>query len=116
MFRNIKQIAVAGFAIAMFVAMGVAQSGQPSPPATKGTQSSKANLVDINSATSEQLDALPGVGSAYAQKIIDGRPYHSKHDLVTKKVIPQSVYDKIKDQIVARHPSTSGTAAKASPK
>lgn len=116
MFRNIKRIAVVIFAVALFAAMAVAQSSQPSPPATKGTQSSKANLVDINSATSEQLDALPGIGSAYAQKIIDGRPYHNKHDLVTKKIIPQSVYDKIKDQIIAHHPSTSGTAAKASPK
>src|SRR5215472_8416392 len=68
----------------------------------KSSKSSKSSTnasekLDINSATKDQLDALPGIGDAYAQKIIDHRPYSTKRDLVLKKVIPQSTYDQIKD-------------------
>lgn len=78
-----------------------AVSAHPAAMLNSGTPQAD-NLLDINSATKDQLDALPGIGPAYAQKIIDGRPYRTKTDLVKKKFIPQATYDKIADKIIAK--------------
>lgn len=59
-------------------------------------------LLDLNSATADQLKTLPGIGNAYAKRIIAGRPYVAKNQLATKGVIPQQTYNKIKDSVVAR--------------
>jgi competence protein ComEA len=74
------------------------------PPASKDKPAAamKMEPVDINSASEADLKMLPGIGDAYAKKIVEGRPYKRKDELVQKKVVPQATYDKIKDQIVAK--------------
>ena len=62
----------------------------------------KTALLDINTASGDELKALPGIGDAYSKKIIDNRPYQRKDQLVSKKIIPEKTYQDIKDQIIAK--------------
>jgi competence protein ComEA len=74
-------------------------------PAAAGPKE-QGGLVDINSASAEELDKLPGVGPARAKAIIANRPYNGKDDLSQRKIIPANVYNQIKDKIIARQGST----------
>jgi competence protein ComEA len=101
----ITRILVGLFALVLIAATGWARTGAGAPQAGSKTATSPApatDLVDLNSATKDQLDALPGIGAKYSQKIIDGRPYKAKTDLVKKKIIPQATYNKIKDMVIAK--------------
>lgn len=98
----ITRILVALFALSLMSGLALAQAKPKPAPKTAPAATAAADLLDINSATKDQLDALPGIGAAYSQKIIDGRPYAKKTDLVRKKILPQATYNKIKDKIIAK--------------
>lgn len=72
-------------------------------------------LMDINSATAKELATLDGIGEARSAAIVKGRPYKGKDELVEKKIIPQDVYDKIKDKIIAKQGAAKEAPAKKEP-
>jgi DNA uptake protein ComE-like DNA-binding protein len=101
-----KKIATWIIAACLFSLLLPAQAQQqpkakPAKPAASAPAAQTA-LIDINSASEDELRKLPGIGEATAPKIIKNRPYRSKNELVQKKIISGATYEKIKDQIIAK--------------
>jgi competence protein ComEA len=92
------------------LALGLTAAPQATPKGKPAADKKEApvaapkagDLLDINTASAFELDKLPGIGPAYASKIIQNRPYRATNELADKKIIPRPTYEKIKDMIVAK--------------
>ena len=100
--RKLSWFATMVCALALVAGLGAASGSAMAQSAAKTSVGTQTQLIDINTATAQQLETLPGIGSAYAQKIISGRPYAKKTDLVRKKIIPEATYKKIESSIIAK--------------
>jgi len=96
---KLARILIALFALASFLP---AQPAAKKEAVKKEAAAATTGIIDLNSAPAASLKTLPGIGDAYAEKIIKGRPYKGKDEIVSKAGVPQATYDKIKDKIIAK--------------
>src|SRR5215213_2828592 len=98
--RFLKALLVCAIAVTL---AGSSVMAQPAKAPAKGAKAAvSAPLLDLNTASKAELEALPAIGVAYAHKIIDGRPYKRKDELVSKKIVPAATYAKMKDKVIAK--------------
>ena len=102
MSRLVALLVALAFALGAGTTTGWAQPPKDPPKPQPKAPAAKKEPLDINSASADDLKALKGIGAADAKKIVENRPYKTKDELVEKKVVPKSTYDKIKGQIVAK--------------
>jgi DNA uptake protein ComE-like DNA-binding protein len=99
--RRLRFVLAVVCALLLSATSGYAQAKNKGTSKTAAAAAT-ANLTDLNSASKDDLMKLPGIGDAYAQKIVAGRPYRGKNELVTKNIIPKATYAKIKDMVIAK--------------
>ncbi len=99
---SLAALLMTAFLMTAFSVTPLHAQAKDAPKAAAAPAAKSGDLVDLNSATVDQLKALPGIGDAYSKKIVAGRPYANKTQLVSKKVVPQATYDKIKDLVIAK--------------
>ena len=130
--RILQSLIVALAAFGLAAGSALAQKAEPSKDAAKKSEAAakdatkkaaeppkaaapKAEPMDLNSATEAELASLKGIGPVRAKAIVKGRPYKGKDELVQKKIVPQSVYDAIKDQIIAKQDTAAAAPKKDAP-
>src|SRR5689334_9515902 len=99
-----SSLPLASLGLAVLLSSMPVAGGTPKAPAS--STATKVELLDLNTATPEQLAALPGIGTAYAAKIVAGRPYRAKNELVDRKIVPAATYLKIKELVIAKQPAS----------